>query len=326
MTRARWSAVLLLALWALAPGPHAAANAEWPAKPVTLVVPFPPGGSTDPLARLLGRKLADALGQSFVVENHAGASGSIGAALAARAPADGYTFLFSWDTHAVNPALQPDLPFDTLRDLDPVMLLCTVPMVIATLESKPYRNLADVIRAAQAAPGTLTYGTAGSGSRGHLALAQLQRLAGFELVHVPYKGGGPLAQDALGGHIELAVGTLSTLATHLKSGPLRALAVSSPQRAPLLPDVPTLAEQGYPAASAVSWWGIFAPAGTPAPIVERFHAELSKALALPDVRANLEGELGMQLVGGTPERLREFLAEEMQRWGEVVRENKIAAD
>ncbi len=179
---------------------------QWPTKPVRLVVPFPPGGSVDPLARLLGSKLSELLGQQFIVENKPGASGSMGAAFAAKSPPDGYTFLFVFDTHAVNPTLIPNLPFDTAKDLVPVMLVGTAPMAIATNASKPYKNFGDVVKAAKAKPDSVTFGSIGNGSLGHLTMILVQQAAGVQLVHVPYKGGGPMTQDALGGQIDLAIG------------------------------------------------------------------------------------------------------------------------
>jgi len=216
---------------------------DWPTKPVKFIVPFPPGGSTDPMARMIGVKLAESLKQQFIVENKPGASGSIGAAQVAKAPADGYTFLFVFDTHAVNPALIPNLPFDTTKDLAPVMLIGTAPMAIATHASKPYKNFDDVIKAAKAKPDAMTYGSIGNGSLGHLTMILVQQAAGIKLVHVPYKGGGPMTQDALGGQVELAIGSVAVLTPHVKGGKLRAVAVTGDSRSHALPDVPALAEQ-----------------------------------------------------------------------------------
>jgi tripartite-type tricarboxylate transporter receptor subunit TctC len=316
--------VSLLALGLLASPPVAAQT--WPTKPVRFVVPFPPGGSVDPLARMVGVKLGESLGQQFIVENKPGAAGSIGAAFAAKAPPDGYTFLFVFDTHAVNPSLIPNLPYDTLKDLAPVMLVGTAPMAIATNASKPYKSFGDVVAAAKAKPDTVTYGSIGNGSLGHLTMILVQQAAGIKLVHVPYKGGGPMTQDALGGQIDLAIGSVAVITPHVKGGKLRGVAVTGDKRSHALPDVPTLAEQGFKGFSALAWWGIFAPAATPAPIMDKFHGELVKAFNQPDVRKTLTEQLGMDLVVSSPAAQQKWLTDEMQRWGKVVRDNNIKPD
>ncbi len=299
---------------------------SWPTKPVTFVVPFPPGGSVDPLARLIGAKLSDALGQQFVVDNKPGAAGSIGAGAVAKAAPDGYTWLFVFDTHAVNPALIPSLPFDTKKDLAPVTLVGTAPMAIATAPDKPYKSFDDVIKASKAKPKSVSYGTVGSGSLGHLTMTLVGQAAGIDIVHVPYRGGGPMVQDAIGGHTELAIGSVAVISPHVRSGKLRAVAVTGDKRTHVLPDVATLAEGGFPGFSALAWWGIFAPAGTPQPILDKFHAEVMKVLQLPDVRETLTQKLGMDIAASTPQELGAFLDKEMARWGEVVRKNGIKTD
>ncbi len=316
----------LVVLPATAQGPSASSAQAWPAKPVRFVVPFPPGGSADPLARLIAAKLGETLGQQFFVENRPGASGSMGTAVAAKAPADGYTFVLVFDTHAVNPSLIPNMPFDTLRDLAPVMLIGTAPMAIATGAAKPYKSFVDVIRAAKAAPESVTYGSIGNGSLGHLSMTLVQQAGGFKLLHVPYKGGGPMTQDALGGQVDLVVGSVAVLAQHVKGGRLRAIAVTGDKRSHVFPEVPALAEQGFPGFSARAWWAILAPAGLPKPILDKFHAELVKVLNLPEVRKQLTESLGMDLAVSSPEALLSFLTGEVDRWGKVVRENNIRAD
>jgi tripartite-type tricarboxylate transporter receptor subunit TctC len=303
-----------------------AAAQQWPIKPVKFVVPFPPGGSVDPLARLLGTKLSESLGQQFIVENKPGASGSIGTAFAAKSPPDGYTFVFVFDTHAVNPFLIPKMPFDTAKDLAPVMLVGTAPMAIATNPAKPYKTWADVVKAAKAKPDSVTFGTIGNGSLGHLTMTLVQQAAGVRLVHVPYKGGGPMTQDALGGQVDLAVGSVAVLASHVKGGRLRAIAVTGNKRSAAMPDVPALAEQGFPGFSALAWWGIFAPAGTPKPILDKLHAELTKTLKMPDVHKTLTETLGMDIQAASPEATQQFLLGEMARWGKVVKDNDIRQD
>jgi tripartite-type tricarboxylate transporter receptor subunit TctC len=299
---------------------------RWPTKPVKFIVPFPPGGSVDPLARLLGSKLSESLGQNFIIENRPGASGSLGTGIAARSPADGYTFVFVFDTHAVNPALIPTLPFDTKKDLVPVMLIGTAPMAIATNPDKPYKSFADVIAAAKAQPGTVSIGSIGNGSLGHLTMTLVQEAAGIKLVHVPYRGGGPMVQAALGNHVDLVIGSVAVLGPQVKQASLRAIAVTGNQRSRNMPNVPALAEQGFPNFSALAWWGVFAPAATPAPIIAKLHAELVKATNLPDVKKTLVETLGMDVVASRPEELQEFLLAEMARWGKVVREHDIRAE
>lgn len=322
--RIRTLIVSLLSL--LAAAPLAAMAQDWPTKPVKFVVPFPPGGSVDPLARLAGAKLGDALKQQFIVENKPGAGGSVGAAYAAKAPADGYTFLFVFDSQAVNQALIANLPFDTVRDFDPVMLVGTAPYAIATQAAKPWRSFADVVAASKAKPESVSVGSIGNGTLGHLLLVMAQQQAGIRLTHAPYRGGGPMVQDMLGGQIELGVGSVALLAPQVRGGKMRAIAVAGETRSAAMPDVPTLIEQGYAGLTAHAWWGIFAPAGTPKPVLDKFHAELVKVFSLPDVRKTLTESLGMDLVVSSPEQLQKWLALEMQRWGKVVRDNNIRAD
>ena len=316
----------LVALALCAAGPQAAFAQSWPAKPVKFVVPYPPGGSTDPMARMIGAKLSDSLGQPFVVENRSGASGTIGTAFVVKSPADGYTFIFVFDYHAVNPFLIRNLPFDTVKDLAPVMLIGTAPMAIATGVTKPYKSFTDVVAAAKAKPGTVSIGSVGNGSLGHLTMVLVQQASGIRLIHIPYKGGGPMTADAVGGQIDLAIGSVAVITPHVNGGKLRAVAVTGDRRSRALPDVPALAEQGLPGFSALAWWAVFAPAGVPKPIMDKFHAELVKAFNLPDVRKLLTETLGIDLIVGSPEGLVQWLDTQMQRWGKVVRENDIRAD
>lgn len=321
------NAVLACAMaWAASVPPAAIAQVAWPTKPVKFVVPYPPGGSTDPLARLIAAKLSDSLGQPFLVENKSGASGTIGTAFVAKSPADGYTFIFVFDYHAVNPFLFPNLPFDTVKDLAPVMLVGTAPMAIATGVGKPYKSFTDVVVEAKAKPGTVSIGSVGNGSLGHLTMVLVQQASGIKLIHIPYKGGGPMTADAVGGQIDLAIGSVAVITPHVIGGKLRAIAVTGDTRSRALPDVPALAEQGLPGFSALAWWGVFAPAGVPKPIIDKFHAELVKAFNLPDVRKLLTETLGIDLAVSTPEELGKWLEAQMQRWGKVVRENNIRAD
>lgn len=318
--------VVAAAVAALAALPVLAQKTDWPTRPVRFIVPFPPGGTVDPLARLVGSKLTPVLGQQFIIDNRTGASGSIGTGIAAKANPDGYTYVFVFDTHVVNPFLISNLPFDTLKDLAPVMLVATAPYGIVSNVARPYRTFGDVIKAAKARPDSVTFGSVGSGSLGHLMMTLVQQSGGFRLVHVPYKGGGPMTVEAMGGNVELAVGTVALLSPFVRGGKLHAIAVTSDKRSTALPDVPTLAEQGFPGLSVLAWWGILAPAGTPGPIVDKFHAELVKVFNQPAVRKQLGETLGMDLAVSSPAELQKFLVAESARWGKVVRENNIRGD
>ena len=315
-------AATVVALGACA-SPAIAQSTDWPTKPIKFISPFPPGGSVDPLARLVAARMSEMFNQQVIVENKTGASGSIGTAYVAKSPPDGYTYVFVFDTHAVNPALIPNLPYDTLKDLAPVMLVGTSPMAITTQASKPYKTFADVIATAKARPGTVSFGTVGAGSLGHLTMTLLQQAAGIQLVHVPYKGGGPMTTDVLGGQIELAIASVAQQGPHVRGGKLRALAVTGDKRSHVLPDVPALAEQGFPGFSALAWWGIFAPGGTPKPIIDKFHAELVQIFNRPDVHKQLTDTLGMDVAASSPEDTQKFLISQMERWGKVVRDNNI---
>ncbi|HYC48545.1 MAG TPA: tripartite tricarboxylate transporter substrate binding protein [Burkholderiales bacterium] len=324
MIRALNAGLAALVLAAAGSG-FAAQSADWPTKPVRFIVPFPPGGTVDPLARLLGARLSAALGQQFIVDNRVGGSGSIGTAIAAKANPDGYTYVFVFDTHAVNPSLI-NLPFDTPRDLAPVMLVGTAPMGLITSPGKPYKSFADLIKAAKAKPGVITVGSVGSGSLGHLAMTLVQEAGGFRLIHVPYAGGGPMTTAVLGGHIETGIGSVALVTPHVKAGKVRGLATTGDKRTQALPDVATMAEQGFPGFSAYAWWGILAPGGTPKPVIDRFHAELVKVLNQPDLRKQLTEQLGMDLAVSDPAALQKFILSEMARWAKVVKQHSIRPD
>lgn len=326
MNRRKTVSVLMSAAVLAGLGVPLAAQAQaWPTKqPIKLVAVFPPGGSVDQVSRILAPALQQALGQSVIVENKGGASGSIGAGVVAGSPPDGYTFAVVFDTHGVNPALQPKLTYDTRRDLATVSLLGTSAMVLATHVDTPYKTFADVVAAVKAGK-NVGYGSIGNGSLGHLAMTLLAKGNGFDLTHVPYRGGGPLMQDAIAGHVPLAVSSVFVAKPHIDSGRLRPLVVTTNERSPQLPGVPTLAESGYAGFNAPAWWAVLAPAKTPREIVERMNAEINKAMQLPDVAAKLAAQ-GIKVNLGTPAAAQAFVEGQMDTWAKVVKDHQITAD
>jgi tripartite-type tricarboxylate transporter receptor subunit TctC len=316
------AALAALGLWLLAAAAHA--QAPWPNKPVKLIAVFPPGGSVDQVSRILAQQLQTQLNQPFIVDNKGGASGSIGAAAVAASPPDGYTFGVVFDTHGVNPSLIPNLSFDTVKDLASVTLVGTSPMAIVANTAQPYKDFKDVLAAAKAKPGSVSYGSIGSGSLGHLAMLQIGNQLALDMTHIPYKGGGPLMNDAVGNQVPLAIGTVFLVNPHVKGGRVKALGVTSAKPSVQLPGVKTVAEQGVPGFSALAWWGVIAPAKTPEAIVKRMHEEIAKALKNPAVAERLSAQ-GMDIVGGGPAELDKFLRGEIERWAKVVKDNKIKA-
>ncbi len=315
---------LLLAF--VAAGVLAAGNAayaqSWPGQTIRIIVPFPPGGTTDQVARLLQPYLQQSLGVPVVVDNRGGASGAIGSGLAAKSPPDGYTFLLVFDTHGVNPSLIPNMPFDTLKDLAPIMLIGKSPMVITAHPSFPYKTFTEVVRLAKSKPGAVTFGTIGSGSLAHLAMAMIDGYAKVEMTHVPYKGGGPLIISAIAGHVPMAIASLALFSPHIQSGRLKAIAITSPRRHPQLPNVATVAEQVMPGFEAEAWWGLLAPVNTPAPTMTRMHAEVTKALKTPALQQHLDQQ-SLAVTASSPEEFQKFLVNEVERWARVVKDNKI---
>jgi tripartite-type tricarboxylate transporter receptor subunit TctC len=306
----------LLALLLVVPG--LALAQAWPSKPVRLIVPFAPGGATDVIARLAAQKLSDALGQQLVVDNRPGANGNIGTEMAVKAPADGYTLVMSYDgTIAINPSVYRKMPFDPLKDLVPVASVAQLPLLLVVHPAVAAKNVAEFVALAKATPGKINYSSAGYGSAGHLVTELFRGRAGVDIVHVNYKGGGQAVQDLLGGQIQALMTGLTTVEGHLKSGKLRALAFTSAKRMPGAPDVPTFEESGYPGLVVLSWYGLFAPAGTPGDVVRRVNAELNRALQAPEVRERLTA-LGTEPTGGTPEQFAETVKADIARWAKVV--------
>jgi tripartite-type tricarboxylate transporter receptor subunit TctC len=313
-------AVLALLLYVGA-APSAVAQ-NWPTKPVKVIAVFPAGGSVDQVARILAQQLTEQTGQSFIVDNRGGASGSIGTAALAKAEPDGYTIGVVFDTHAVNPTLIPGLPFDTLRDLTPLMLVGTGAMALVTPVAQPYKSFADVVAAAKAKPGGVSYGTIGAGSLGHLAMTQLGNQLGVEFNHIPYRGGGPLMNDAIGNQVPLAIGSVFLVNPHIASGRVRAIAVTSAKPDPKLPNVPTIASQGVPGFAAYTWWAVFGPPNMPPALVKRVYDELAKAVKATAVTEKLSAQ-GMEVTGAPPDQLDAFVRAEIPRWAKVIKENNI---
>jgi tripartite-type tricarboxylate transporter receptor subunit TctC len=312
-----------VALVVLACAPAARAVEPFcPESAVKIVVPFPPGGPTDISARILSERLRDRLGQNVIVEARAGASGSIGTGYVAQQPGNGCTILLAYDTHAVNPALYP-LPFDTVAAFKPVMLIGTIPNVLAAHPSQPWKTLDDMIAAARKT--TLVYGSGASAGVAHFSMKLIEQLYGVELQHVPYKGAAPAVQDLIGGHVPMMIGSVLALAPAINDGRARALVQTGAKRHPLLPDTPTVAELGHPGFSTASWIGIFVPASTTDTMVTRLHDDLAAVLQDPHVRDRMTA-IGVELVVSSPAELGAFVNGEIARWTDVIKRYNIQAD
>jgi tripartite-type tricarboxylate transporter receptor subunit TctC len=302
------------------------AEPAWPSGAIRIVVPFPAGGSVDTISRLAASGLQQRLGVPVIVENRPGASGSTGSGAVAKSPPDGMTWLMVFDTHAVNPFLLPTMPFDTEKDLDPVLLIGTAPNVICTHASRPWRSLKEVLDDARQRPQTITYGTVGAGSVGHLSMTLLANRAGVKLIHVPYRGGGPLLNDAMAGHVDLTCASTGVLGPHLAGGVTIPLCHGGRTRLPALPKLPTVIEEGFPDFESVAWWGLFAPAATPKAIIDRFGAEFAASLHEERAEKQITEVQMVNLMLGGPEVLRQFLAGQMRQWSAVIRDNNIKGD
>ena len=322
-TALRHGLAVLLALIIVAVAPVAVGQ-TWPVKPVRVIAVFPPGGSVDQVARILAHQLTLQTGQQFIVDNRGGASGSIGTAVVAKADADGYTLGLVFDTHAANPSLIANLPFDTTRDLTPLMLVGTGGMALVTHVSQPYKSFRDVVAAAKAKPGSVSYGTIGAGSIGHLAMTQVGNQLGVEFNHIPYRGGGPLMNDAIGNQVPLAIGSVFLVSPHVASGRVRAIAVTSAKPDRKLPGAEPIGSQGAPGFEAYTWWGVFGPANMPPALVRRVYEELAKAIKSPDVVEKLSAQ-GIEVLGAPPDQLDAFVRKEIPRWAKVIKDNNIKA-
>jgi tripartite-type tricarboxylate transporter receptor subunit TctC len=305
-------------------GAHAQAN--YPNKPIRLIVPFPPGGGTDILSRLIANKLTETVGWQIVIDNRGGAGGNIGLQAAAQAAPDGYTMVMGQTSNlAINPSLYSKLPYDPVRDFIPVSLVSASPVALVVSQKSPYKTLGDFVAAAKAKPGQLTFGSPGSGTVAHLTGELFQRTAGIKFVHIPYKGAAQALPDLLGGRIDIYSGSLETAMPHMKAGTIRALAITSQQRASAAPDVPTVSESGYKGFEATTWFGILVAKGTPEAIVNRLTAEITKVLQLPDVKQRMGATGGLPVKTG-PKEFAALLKSDIQRWSRIVKESGAKVD
>ncbi len=321
--RARIGAALVLAaIGAFAAG-HAAAQA-WPARPVKFVVPLPPGGSPDYLSRLLAEHLQPALGQPFVVENRPGAAGNIARDFVAKAPADGYTILMSESAHVMSAAVVAKLPYDPIKDFEPISLAATIPFGLTVNSSLPVRSLKEFIEYAKASPRALTYGTAGIGAPHHFAVELLRSATGIKVVHVPYKGSAGIIPALLSNEIDFTIAAVNSLLPHFKSGRLRPIAMAGSSRTAILPEVPTIADAGpLPGYAVDVWLGVMAPAGTPRPIIDRLNGEINRSVRDPQVIKDRLTPVGLEPVGSTPEQLLETMKAELAKYARIAREAGI---
>jgi tripartite-type tricarboxylate transporter receptor subunit TctC len=303
----------------------ALADATYPDKPLKFVVPYPPGGGTDVVARIVQQRLQAALGQPIVIENKGGAGGSLGTDIVAKSAPDGYTVLFTLSSHTINPAIFPKLPFDTIKDFEPVGLVASLPQLLASNMAVPVRSVADVVAQAKAAPDKFSFASVGNGSPGHLAGELMVLRTGAPMAHIPYRGGGPAVTDVIGGQVPLLWVSIPAAAAQVKAGKLRALAVSTTKRSPAFPDVPTMQEAGVADFEVDSWYAMLVPAKTPRPIIDRLNKALNTVLAEPAIRAQLIDQ-GADAVGGTPEALAKVIAAEVPKWIKLAKDANIKAD
>ena len=309
--------LVLVALLVAAAPAHAQ---TYPAKSIRIVVPFAPGGGADIIARILGQKMTDSWGQQVVVDNRAGASGNIGAEIVAKAAPDGHTLLMASSALAINPSVYRSVPYDPIKDFAPITQPALLPNILVAHSSVPVKTVRDLIALAKSRPGQLAYASAGAGTGTHLAAEMFKLQAGVDMVHVPYKGGGAVISDLLGGQVALTFATLPSVMPYVKAGRLRALAMTTTKRWPGLPTVPTIAESGFPGFEISTWIGLLAPAGTPKDVVGKLHGEVTRILKLPDVRERFDS-LGMEPVGDSPEQFAQYIRSELAKYAKVVRQS-----
>ncbi|OVZ56353.1 MFS transporter [Pigmentiphaga sp. NML080357] len=319
----KWSSCLLLGV---AVGSGQAVAQDYPVRPVKLVSPWAPGGANDIFCRALAQKLSESLGQPVVVENRPGAAGTIGSDFVAKAPADGYTLVMgSSPTHSIAPGLYPRLPYDPMRDFTPITLAAVVPNILVVHPSLPIRSVPELIDYAKAHPRQLNFSSTGNGSSQHLFGELFKYLARVDIVHVPYKGTGPALNDLLSGQVQMAFENPPALLPHIQAGRLRALAVAGSKRSASLPDLPTVAEAGLPGYDVAVWFGIFAPAGTPQPVVARLHKDIAAALASPDIKTRMDG-FGAEIIGTGPEQFDAHLRAEIPKWAAIIKAANVKVD
>lgn len=326
-TTSRMSTLLFSALMTLgALSAHAQSAAPYPSRPVTVVVPFPPGGGTDVGARLVAQKLSLKWGQPVIVENRGGAAGRVGAELVAKAKPDGYTLLVgNVGTQSVNPALYKKMPYDPDKAFAPIGMIAELPLVMLVTPSLPWKNIKDVVEAAKKDPGKITFASSGAGGAPHLAGEIFQQASGTKMLHVAYKGGGPAALDLMAGHVNIYFGTVLESVGHVKSGKLKGLGVTSASRSPALQELPTIAESGYAGFDTGSWIGMLAPAGTPSSIINKISADLREVLALPDTQKTLITQ-GATPWPMTPEQFAQRIKSDQARYGRIIKENNLSAE
>ena len=315
----------LAALFAWSGLAIAQSAADFPQRPLKIIAPFPPGGATDVLSRLIGPKLTEAWGQQVVVENRPGGAAVIGTEIVARSPADGYTMGMFLTPHAVNPYVFKSLPYDTLRDFTAVSLVAIVPGILSVHPDVPAKSVAELIALAKAKPGTLAYGTPGPLTSGHLSIEMLKYKAGIEIVHIPYKGGAPAIADLVGGRIQMIINSPPSVIPHMKAGRLRALATTAAKRSTGLPEVPTIAETGVPGFDMFEWYGLFAPGKTSRDVVDKLGREVARIVQLPDIRERIIA-LGGEPVGNLPDEFGAFFKKEYESWAEISKQIKLSID
>ncbi len=310
---------------AFALGAVHAQGQNFPSRPIRFVVPNPPGGGNDLLAREIGQELTKRLGQPVLVDNRPGAGGNIGAEIVAKAPLDGYTILMAANTFVMNPSMVKQLPFDVQRDFAPVTLAAAIPLALVVHPELPAKNVRELIAYAKANPGKLNYATPGSGTPQHLAVELFKTMTNIDMVHVPFKGAGQMVPEVLAGRVQVLFGAINSLLPHMKTGRLRALAVGSAKRAAVAPEVPTMSEAGVPGYQVDVWFGILAPGGTPSEIVNKLNSEIVAALRTPEVRERLAAQ-GLETIGSTPEEFAAVIRNDLPRWAKVVKDAGIKAE
>lgn len=298
---------------------------SFPSRPITLIVPFPAGGTTDVLARTLGERLSRSWGQPVIVDNRPGVGATLGASMVAKSKADGYTLLIGAVHHTIATSVYPKLTYDFQKDFAPITVIAMVPNVLAVNPRVPAKNVAELVALAKAQPGKLSYGSNGNGTAQHLIGTQFGNMTGAQILHVPYKGSGPLATDLLGGQISMSFDTITPVLPHIKAGKLTALAITTDKRSPALPDVPTLDEAGLKGFNLGTWFGVLAPAATPKDVVTKLNTEMVKIIHSPEFRQKME-EIGADPIGNTPEQMAKQIGEETQKFSKLVKEGKVAIE